>query len=118
MLLVMMDEDEDDEDEDVEDCGQEGGVCGHYGQVEDIMWTVHTILFMFSLYSLYIFISAIYVLALEFLFSQCCLFRICFTFDWHFYMMARFRITEDNDDKEKEEAHQDKVGSNDVGEEI
>ena len=59
-----------------EDCGQEGGVCGHYGQVEDIMWTVHTILFMFSLYSLYIFISAIYVLALEFLYSQCCLFRI------------------------------------------
>ena len=42
--------DEDDEDDDVEDCGQEGGVCGHYGQVvvEDILWTVHTILFMFS----------------------------------------------------------------------
>ena len=59
-----------------EDCGKEGGVCGHYGQVEDIMWTVHTILFMFSLYSLYFFISAIYVLALEFLYSQCCLFRI------------------------------------------
>ena len=69
-------EEEDDEDDDVEDCCQEGGVCGHYGQVEDIMWTVHTILFMFSLYSLYIFISAIYVLALEFLYSQCCLFRI------------------------------------------
>ena len=33
-------------------------------------------------------------------------------------MMARFRITEDNDDKEKEEAHQDKEGSNDVGEEM
>ena len=60
-----------------EDCGKEGGVCGHYGQVvvEDILWTVHTILFMFSQYNLY-FISAIYVLALEFLFSQCCLFRI------------------------------------------
>ena len=29
-----------------EDCGKEGGVCGHCGQVEDIMWTVHTILFI------------------------------------------------------------------------
>ena len=58
-----------------EDCGKEGGVCGHCGQVEDIMWTVHTILFMISQYNLY-FISAINVLALEFLFSQCCLFRI------------------------------------------
>ena len=44
------DEDEDDEDDDVEDCGKECGIFGHYGQVvvEDILWTVHTILFMFS----------------------------------------------------------------------
>jgi len=33
-------------------------------------------------------------------------------------IMARFRITEDNDDKGKEEAHQNKEGNNDVGEEI
>ena len=29
-------------------------------------------------------------------------------------MIARFRITEDNDDKGKEEAHQNKEGNNDV----